>query len=105
MLVTLGESNIKTVEDLADCATDDLAGWNERKEKEKETIRHDGILDGSGLTRAQIEELILAARVKAGWIDEADLAEEPAEAEGEDAEGSDADTEGEAQDASGAGAS
>jgi transcription termination/antitermination protein NusA len=82
MLVTLGEANIKTVEDLADCATDDLAGWSERKDKE--TIRHDGVLDSFGLTKNQVEDLILAARVKAGWITEADLAPEPAEGEGEE---------------------
>ena len=72
MLVMLGENNIKTVEDLADCATDDLAGWSERKDKE--TIRHGGILDSFGLSKDQVEDLILAARVKAGWITEADLA-------------------------------
>src|SRR5262249_22053454 len=83
MLVTLGEANIKTVEDLADCATDDLAGWSERKDKE--TIRHDGVLDGFGLTKNQVEDLILAARVKAGWITEADLVPEP-EIEGESEE-------------------
>jgi N utilization substance protein A len=82
MLVTLGENRIKTVEDLADCATDDLAGWSERKDKE--TIRHEGILDSFGLTKTQVEDLILAARVKAGWISEADLVPEPAEGEGED---------------------
>ena len=81
MLVTLGENSIKTVEDLADCATDDLAGWSERKDKE--TIRHEGILDGFGLTKTQVEDLILAARVKAGWITEADLAPEPVEGESE----------------------
>jgi N utilization substance protein A len=79
MLVTLGESGIKTVEDLADCATDDLAGWSERKDKE--TVRHDGILDSFGLSKNQIEDVILAARVKAGWIEEADLAPEPSEEE------------------------
>ena len=82
MLVTLGENNIKTVEDLADCATDDLAGWSERKDKE--SIRHEGILDGFGLAKNQVEDLILAARVKAGWITEADLAPEPAAGEGEE---------------------
>jgi N utilization substance protein A len=87
MLVTLGEANIKTVEDLADCATDDLAGWSERKDKE--TIRHDGVLDSFGLTKNQVEDLILAARVKAGWISEADLAPEPAEGEAEEANTSD----------------
>jgi N utilization substance protein A len=89
MLVTLGEANIKTVEDLADCATDDLAGWSERKDKE--TMRHDGVLDGFGLTKNQIEDLILAARVKAGWITEADLAPEPeSEGEGEEVAGAEA---------------
>jgi N utilization substance protein A len=81
MLVTLGENGIKTVEDLADCATDDLAGWSERKDKE--TIRHDGLLDGFGLSKDQVEKLILAARIKAGWITEADLLPEPAEGEDE----------------------
>ena len=75
MLVALGEKNVKTVEDVADCATDDLLGWNERKDKE--TIHHEGILDGFNLSKQEIEDLILAARVKAGWIDEADLAPEP----------------------------
>jgi N utilization substance protein A len=79
MLVTLGENNIKTVEDLADCATDDLAGWSERKDKE--TIRHEGILDKFSLSKDQVEDMILAARVKAGWITEADLAPPPAEEE------------------------
>jgi N utilization substance protein A len=92
MLVALGQNEVKTVEDLADCATDDLAGWSERQDKE--TIRHDGFLDGFGLTRPQIEDLILAARVKAGWIDEADLIADEPEAEGEadaEAEASEAD--------------
>src|ERR1700689_2714988 len=40
MLVALGENGIKTVEDLAGCATDDLAGWTERKDGE--TIRNPG---------------------------------------------------------------
>jgi N utilization substance protein A len=89
MMVAFGENNIKTVEDLADCATDDLAGWTERKDKEKETIHHDGILSGFRLSREQIEKLILDARVKAGWIDEASLVEaeetEPVAAPEEDA--------------------
>ena len=86
MLVALGEKSVKTVEDLADCATDDLLGWSERKDKE--TIRHDGILSGFGLGKPEIEELILLARVKAGWIDEADLLPKPQD--GEAAEGGDA---------------
>src|SRR6202030_3130095 len=44
MLVRFGENGIKTVEDLAGCATDDLAGWTERKDGESK--REPGILDG-----------------------------------------------------------
>jgi len=76
MLVTLGEEGIKTVEDLAGCATDDLAGWSERKDGE--TTRNPGILDGFELSREEIEALIMQARVKAGWIKEEDLAPPPA---------------------------
>jgi N utilization substance protein A len=72
MLVALGEKNVKSVEDLADCATDDLLGWNERKDKE--TTHHEGILEAFGVSRSDAEEMILGARVKAGWIEEADLA-------------------------------
>ena len=83
MLVALGENEVKTVEDVADCATDDLAGWTERQDKE--TTRYPGLLDKFGLTRPQCEDLILAARVKAGWIDEADLVpDEPEEEVSED---------------------
>jgi N utilization substance protein A len=72
MLVRFGENGIKTVEDLAGCATDDLAGWTERKDGE--TVREAGILDGLDLTREDAEAMIMQARVRAGWISEADLA-------------------------------
>ena len=42
VMVALGEDGIKSIEDLAGCATDDLIGWNERKDEE--TVRHDGAL-------------------------------------------------------------
>jgi N utilization substance protein A len=87
MLVALGEKNIKTVEDVADCATDDLLGWNERKDKDKETIHHEGVLGAFNLSKQEIEDLILAARVKAGWISEADLAPEEGEGEAGEVEG------------------
>src|SRR5246127_5440936 len=72
MLVKLGENGIKTVEDLAGCATDDLFGWSERKDGE--TGRHPGILDDFDLSRDDTEALIMQARLKAGWINEEDLA-------------------------------
>jgi len=77
MLVTFGENGIKTVEDLAGCATDDLVGWTERKDGE--TVREAGILDGIDLSREEAEAMIMQARVKAGWISEADLVPPAAE--------------------------
>jgi transcription termination/antitermination protein NusA len=86
MMVAFGENGIKTVEDLAGCATDDLAGWTERKDGE--VVRNAGALDGFEVSREECEALIMQARVKAGWITEADLApqateEAPAEAPAE----------------------
>ncbi len=83
MLVRFGENDIKTVEDLAGCATDDLAGWTERNEG-GEAVRQAGILDNFDVSREEAEALIMQARVKAGWISEADLA--PAATEAEPAE-------------------
>src|SRR5216684_1501712 len=74
MLVEFGENGIKTVEDLAGCATDDLAGWSERKDGE--TTKHAGILEE--LSREEADALIMQARVKMGWIKEEDLAPPPA---------------------------
>jgi N utilization substance protein A len=76
MLVKFGENEIKTVEDLAGAATDDLVGWSERKDGE--TTRYPGILDGFELSREEAEAIIMQARVKAGWISEADLVPPPA---------------------------
>jgi N utilization substance protein A len=67
MLVKFGENDVKTVEDLAGCATDDLIGWTERKDGE--TVKHAGYLDGFELTREEVETMIMTARVRAGWID------------------------------------
>jgi transcription termination/antitermination protein NusA len=75
MLVRFGENSIKTVEDLAGCATDDLVGWTERKDGE--SVREAGILDGFDLTREEAEALVMQARLKAGWVNEADLAPPP----------------------------
>ena len=83
MLVAFGENEIKTVEDLAGCATDDLVGWTERKDGE--TVKHTGVLDGFELSREEAEAIIMQARLKIGWITEADLAP-PVEAAPEAAE-------------------
>lgn len=75
MLVAFGEAGLKTVEDVADCATDDLVGWTERaKEKGSEPVRHKGFLEGFDLSRKDAEDIIMSARVQAGWITEEELA-------------------------------
>jgi N utilization substance protein A len=67
MLVTLGEAGILTLEDLAGSSTDELVGWTERKGSE--TVRHKGALSDIGVTAAEAEAIIMAARIKAGWIE------------------------------------
>jgi N utilization substance protein A len=81
MLVKLGENGIKTIEDLAGCASDDLLGYVENKGNER--VRVPGALDGFDLTTDDVNAIIMKARVDAGWIKEEDLVkpdgESPAE--------------------------
>jgi N utilization substance protein A len=85
MLVAFGENGVKTVEDLAGCATDDLVGYTEGRGPD--AVRTPGYLEGFELSRTEAEAMVIAARVKAGWIEAA--AEVPvdedamAEAEGQ----------------------
>ena len=82
MLVKFGENEVKTVEDLAYCATDDLTGWTERKDGE--AVRYDGILTGMDVSAAEAEAMIMRARLAVGIVTEEDLAQaEEAEAEAE----------------------
>lgn len=84
MMVSLGENDVKNVEDLAGCATDDLTGYYESVEGERR--REPGFLDGHDVSPQEAEEIIMAARVKAGWVTEEDLAAMRAEAEAAEAE-------------------
>ena len=77
MAVALGEHDIKTLDDLAGCAGDDLVGYYELN-KDKERVRVPGALDGFNLTGDDANAIVMAARVAAGWI-EAPVAEEIAE--------------------------
>lgn len=105
MMVALGENEVKTVEDLAGCATDDLVGYTEGRGPE--AVRHAGYLDGFEVSRAEAEAMIMAARVHAGWVEapppeevqegEEEQGEEDQDADGEDttaehAEGDEAET-------------
>jgi len=71
MLVALGKDGVKTVEDFAGCASDDLIGWSERKDGE--TKRFEGTFKDFPVSREEAEDMILQARIKAGWISEDDL--------------------------------
>jgi len=77
MAVIFGENDIKTVEDVAGLVPDDLNGYTEYKNGEK--IHEDGMIEHMGLTNEEATALIMQARVKAGWIDAADLIVEEAE--------------------------
>jgi N utilization substance protein A len=79
MLVTLGKANIRTLDDLADLATDELVQKKrvEPRRREPSTRPEDkgGILAEYGLSEEQGNEIIMAAR--AHWFED----EEPAQAE------------------------
>ena len=79
MLVKLGENGIKSLEDLAGCASDDLLGYVENKGNER--VRVPGALEGFDLETSEINDVIMKARVKAGWIKEEDLVQPEPETE------------------------
>jgi N utilization substance protein A len=88
MAVRLGENDIFTVEDVAGLTPDDLRGWYETRDGER--VREAGILDGLDVDPQVAEDLIMKARVQAGWIEASDLeteAEADGDAEAEAAEG------------------
>ena len=77
MLVRLGENDIKSLEDFAGCVTDDLTGWFETVERRR--VRQEGILDGFDMNAEEAENMIMAARVEAGWITQEELDQQRAE--------------------------
>jgi len=83
--VALGEGGVKTVEDLADLATDEIRGGYEVKNGER--VKVPGVLESFNLSQEDAEMLILQARVAAGWIDASELPQPEPEYEEEYAEG------------------
>ena len=85
MLVTLGKANIRTLDDLADLATDELIlkkRVEPRRRAETATKRAEdkgGILTDYSLTEEQGNEIIMAAR--AHWFEDEAPTEEAANAE------------------------
>jgi N utilization substance protein A len=85
MLVAFGEEGIKTVEDLAGCATDDLTGWNETVNGERKHQK--GALEDFDISEDEANAFIMKARIQMGWITQADLdADAAAKAEAEEVE-------------------
>ncbi|EQB13355.1 transcription termination factor NusA [Sphingobium lactosutens] len=71
MLVTLGKAGIKTLDDLADLATDELIAKkrvDQRRRKSDTSEDKGGILSAYGLNEEQGNEIIMAAR--AHWFEE-----------------------------------
>ncbi len=68
MLVILGENDIKTLDDFAGCSTDELFGWVEKTELGSK--KQSGLFTGFDITMEKIEEMILNARLKLGWIED-----------------------------------
>jgi N utilization substance protein A len=85
MAVALGEHEVKTLEDLAGCASDDLIGYYEVN-KDKERVRVPGALDGFSLTGDDANSIVMNARVKIGWVEPEAPAEEESEAPAGDAD-------------------
>ena len=79
MLVKLGENGIRTLEDFAGCASDDLLGYVENKGNER--VRVPGALDGFELSTDEVNGIIMEARVKAGWVKPEDIAPKEAAVE------------------------
>lgn len=69
--VALGQGGVKTVEDLADLATDEIRGGFEVRAGER--VKVPGVLESFNLSQEDAELLILQARVAAGWIDASEL--------------------------------
>lgn len=80
MAVKFGEHQVLTVEDVAGLIPDDLRGYTETN-KAGEKVHEEGILEGFGLSNQAATDLIMQARVKAGWIDASELEPEVVEEE------------------------
>jgi len=80
--VALGEGGVKTVEDLADLATDEIRGGYEVRNGER--VKVPGVLESFNLSQEDAELLILQARVAAGWIDASELPQPEPEPEYEE---------------------
>ena len=73
MAVILGENEMVTIEDVAGLVPDDLRGYTEYKNGEK--IHEQGLFEHLKMSEKEANDLIMRARVAAGWVDESALIE------------------------------
>jgi transcription termination/antitermination protein NusA len=66
MMVACGEDGVKTIEDFAGYAADDLIGWREKKDGEVKTFV--GVFSKFDISRQEAEEMVVAARRMVGWL-------------------------------------
>jgi N utilization substance protein A len=86
MLVTLGKAGIKTLDDLADLATDELIAKKRVEQRRRDGTAprrreedKGGVLGEYGLSEEQGNEIIMAAR--AHWFEDEPASEEAADAD------------------------
>jgi N utilization substance protein A len=83
MTVLFGQNEVFTVEDVAGLVPDDLTGYVEYKDGEK--IREPGLFEGMKFSAEEASDMIMRARVHAGWISEEDLIAADEAEDGEEA--------------------
>ena len=81
MRAASGENDVKTVEDVAGCSADDLTGYDDMKKGERFHVK--GILEDLGISKDDAEQLVMQARVMAGWVEAEPEVTEDADAEAE----------------------
>ena len=70
MLIRLGQGGVKTLDDFAGLVADDLRGYYETRGGDR--VREAGVLEDFNLSEDVAQDMILRARVAAGWITEED---------------------------------
>lgn len=66
MLVAIGKDDVKSMEDFAGYAADDLVGWVERKDGDSKQF--EGTLSAFPISREEAEHMVMQARIAAGWV-------------------------------------
>ena len=85
MLVAIGKDGVKSIEDFAGSAADDLVGWTERNDGESK--HYEGTLGAFPISREEAEQMIMQARTLAGWISEEETEAATGNGEAEDGAG------------------